>query len=451
MNAMLGLLAAATLLSSGLGPGEPAAPADRPAAEAAGRSARIGGVITSMADSGFALDTPSGGVTVVTSESTRFRIPGVEDPALGDLAVGDHVIAAGRRDEGGLFHAAVVAKVRTNLVVPVSGLITELGGDSLTIRTEKGSVAVFVDGGTTYVVRGVENATFDDLAVGMRALARAVLQGDGTPVAKTVAAAPAPPRPVQLRGQVTAISGRAFTLRTGEGSEIEVLTDDDTVFRILGVENPTIADLEVGDRVVGRALVDSEGVIRARYVAVVPDQLARVHGRVVGIDGRTLLLDTDDGRVRVVTDGDTKYRIPGVADPSFDDIEMGNLVLAAGSWQDEETFLAAGIAVRRQIEPPNTIRGRALNIGEDHLTIQTARGEVRVLVNDETVFRIRGVRDPGLEDIRPGALVVAAGEWTADSALLAGSVIAVTPGVSDALGAEAGADGLSAGKEAAAR
>jgi len=42
------------------------------------------------------VETARGTVTVVTGEDTRYRLPGIEDPGLNDLQVGDRIVAAGR-------------------------------------------------------------------------------------------------------------------------------------------------------------------------------------------------------------------------------------------------------------------------------------------------------------------------------------------------------------------
>jgi hypothetical protein len=428
MNAALGLLTTAVVLSSGFGLDDPAAVLDESTAGLTDGAARIRGVVESIADSGFALATPSGKVTVVTTPATRFRIAGVEDAGLEDLAVGDRVVAAGRRDGDGLFHAVVVARVRADLGVPVGGVLTALTSDGVELRARRGGVTLWVDAGTTYTVRGIENAGFEGLAVGMRALARATLQDDGTLLAKSIAAAPPPLRPIQLRGEVTAISGRTFTLRRSQGNEVEVRTDADTKFRVAGVEDATIANLTVGDRIVGRGVLDQDGDILARLVAVVPDHVAGVYGRVAGIEARTLLLQTDRGRVRVVTDGDTRYRIPGIVDGGFEDLVLGELVLASGAWKSESVLAATVVAVRRpQQHLPNTIRGGVVGIGSDHLLLDTADGQVRVLVREDTSLRVLGVRDPDLEDVLVGAKARATGMWTADNALVARSVLVVNP------------------------
>ncbi|MEJ2210392.1 MAG: hypothetical protein P8129_15345, partial [Anaerolineae bacterium] len=42
------------------------------------------------------VETARGPVTVVTADETRYRLPGVEDPGLDDVQVGDRIVAAGR-------------------------------------------------------------------------------------------------------------------------------------------------------------------------------------------------------------------------------------------------------------------------------------------------------------------------------------------------------------------
>jgi hypothetical protein len=73
---------------------------------------------------------------------------------------------------------------------------------------------------------------------------------------------------------VTAIDAEAgtLTLRTERRGEVTVLTDDDTAYRIPGVEDPGFADIEVGNRVVvlGRPDEENPDTILARGIGVLP-------------------------------------------------------------------------------------------------------------------------------------------------------------------------------------
>jgi hypothetical protein len=74
-----------------------------------------------------------------------------------------------------------------------------------------------------------------------------------------------------LRGQVTAIEGTTLTVKTPDG-ERKVTTNDETRFRIRGVENPTIADVKVGDYILAKGEPDSTGTFVAGAILVMPGQ-----------------------------------------------------------------------------------------------------------------------------------------------------------------------------------
>ena len=104
-------------------------------------------------------------------------------------------------------------------------------------------------------------------------------------------------------------------------------------------------------------------------------------------------------------------------------------MIALGTWEDTTTFSATAIGVRRDGQEGQRaiVRGRVVSVGSDTIGIGTARGPVTALVDDETTYRIPGVEAPGLNDIEPGAWVVAGGTWTEDGALHA-AVVAVRVG-----------------------
>jgi hypothetical protein len=127
--------------------------------------------------------------------------------------------------------------------------------------------------------------------------------------------------------------------------------------------------------------------------------------------------------VDVLTDADTVFRVPGVEEPSLEDIEIGDKVGAAGTWEDETTFHAIGVGVGGRREGRwSVVRGRVISVGTDSLVVGSQHGPVTVLVDGETQFRVPGVDDPGLDDIETGALAGARGTWSEDGALQATGV-----------------------------
>ena len=84
-----------------------------------------------------------------------------------------------------------------------------------------------------------------------------------------VAFAAEPNRRIRGLGKVTAISGDTITVENRRGT-FDILTDEKTVFRARGVEDPTIKDIRVGDLVAGQVERQEDGTLLAKVVIVVP-------------------------------------------------------------------------------------------------------------------------------------------------------------------------------------
>ena len=388
------------------------------------RGGRVYGVVEAIAGETLTLVTPVGSVTLITDTNTRFRVSDVEEPSLDDLAVGDYLAAAGWWErEGSTFHAFGVARLETDRVFPLAGKLADIGDDTLTVETGHGLATVRVDGETVYRIPDIEEPNLDDLEAGMRIVARGTLDSDGGLLAQVVAVPWVGPREVRLRGEVLAVEGNTFTVRAARGRQFQVLTDEATEFRVPGVEAPSIAGLQVGDKIAGEGVIE-EGGARATLVVVLPEQVARLTGKVSAIKGTTLALDTPGGQVNVLTDAETVFRVPGVEEPTWADVETGDQVIATGTWEDETTFRAIGVGVRsgRRAGQRGVVRGRAIGVGTDRLVLGTLRGPVTVLLDDETRYRVPGVDDPGPDDIEVGASVGVWGVWNEDGTLQAAGV-----------------------------
>jgi RNase P/RNase MRP subunit p29 len=428
MSAKLALVTGATVLSLAVGSVGVAAvlPDIRSVeSEALERwAARVYGTIEHIEATTTTLTTPAGSVTLITDVNTLYRVPDVEDPSLADFAVGDAVGGIGWWEkDSNVFHAFVMAKLADDRVLSLAGELTDIDGDILTVETRHGPTTAGVNDETVYRIRGVEDPGLDDLEVGMKVIIKGTLQPDGTLLVKGVGAAESGPREGRLRGKVIAKEGDTLTIQVGR-REVVVQTDEATEFQVPGVENPTIADVEVGNMVAGEGTRDEEGVTTASLVIVLPEDVARLSGGVSSITGNTLVLDTAGGDVNVVTDGDTIYRIRGVEEPSLADIQVGDHATVAGSWENETTFNAIGVGITGGRRPGQrgAVRGRVIGVEGESLIVGTPRGPVTVLVDDETQFQVPGVDDGGLDDIEEGDMVGARGAWTENGALQATGV-----------------------------
>jgi len=235
-----------------------------------------------------------------------------------------------------------------------------------------------------------------------------------------------------LRGQVTAIAGDSFTLQTPR-AEVMLLTDWETVFEVPGVEGATLDDFAVGDFVIVHALRGGDGTPLARHVTLIPngsleDEVLR--GVVSAVDGRTFQLRIRGGKVRVVTDVSTVFRIPEVEDATAADLKIGTPVVAMGQFTEEGgAFHASAVAViPGRIIRRHVVQGKLTAIEGSTLVLaasQDADQEKRVLTTDETTFRVPGVEEATIDDLKLGDRIVALGQWDEGEDFVARSVAAI--------------------------
>jgi len=320
--------------------------------------AALRGQVTAIEGDTLLVTTPSGEEQrVVTGETTRLRIGGTRDPSVSDVDVGDYVGAWGERNEDGDLVASVVIVVPAELAQPgyvVQGQVLALERLTITVDTGQGERLVVTDESTRFVIPGVEEPGIEDISVGDPLLALGRPDEEGNLMARVVAViTPGQVRQHTIRGRITDVEGDTLNLRTRRG-EIRVLTSDDTIFRIPGVDDPGIDDLNVRDLIilVGTWNGDEE-VFSARAVTLMPrwpSHLRFLRGEVTAIDGRTIVLEALQGEVAVLTNGDTQFRFPAVEDPGLDDLEVGDKVGILVVRTDDGGLLAKVVLVRRNTD-----------------------------------------------------------------------------------------------------
>jgi len=235
-----------------------------------------------------------------------------------------------------------------------------------------------------------------------------------------------------LRGQVAAIEGDRLLITTPAGEEQTVITHEETRFRIPGVREPSISDIEVGDYLGAWGQRNEDGDLVASVVIVVPAELARrgqvVQGQVTAVEGLTIRVETNQGERTVVTQESTRFFIPGLEEPGIGDVTIGDPILALGRPDDEGNLLARVVAIvsQRRVRR-HTIRGVIEAIDGDTIGLLTRRGEVRVETNSETVFRIPGVEDPGIDDLHVRDLILVVGTSDAEAELFCARAVTLIP------------------------
>lgn len=302
------------------------------------------------------------------------------------------------------------------------GKVLEIQGATLVVQTREGEARVQTDANTTFKIPGTQDPSIDDINEGDLIGARGEWTGDKVLHAKLVVVLPHRARPQGIRGIVTAKEGTTLAVQTPDRN-VTVLTNDETKFRIPGVENPTVDDIQVDDRILAAGLFNDEGQLLAKAVAALPHDIPRptVIGQVADIQGATFLLNTRDGQVRVVTNAQTKFKIPGVEDPGLEDIEVGNLVAVWGDEHGEGAITANLVAVvrHRERDRGTAVRGTVAEIRDSSLVLEN--GDV-ILTNEDTRYFIPGDPDPEFSDIKLGDRIGAAGMMQEDESLLAKAV-----------------------------
>ena len=114
--------------------------------------------------------------SVTVNADTAIRRAG-QSITLTDLAVGDEIRFRQERNDDGTYTVTAIEVILPHVV----GQVTATSADGFTVERPDGTtMTIHVAATTTYRVRGVENATLADIAVGMVVLAQGTQNADGT-------------------------------------------------------------------------------------------------------------------------------------------------------------------------------------------------------------------------------------------------------------------------------
>ncbi len=169
----------------------------------------------------------------------------------------------------------------------VGGEIKAINGDTLTLTTRDGGTATVKTSSDTRFMREGQAAKLSDFKVGDRVMVRGESTGAdtwkaemvGTPRMGGPGGGPGGPGGMNMErlreglgkefvaGEVKSIDGTKLTVHAPDGKDYVAQVDENTSFR-KGRESITFPDIKVGDRVMGRGKVNSEGVFVAETINV---------------------------------------------------------------------------------------------------------------------------------------------------------------------------------------
>jgi hypothetical protein len=148
-----------------------------------------------------------------------------------------------------------------------------------------------------------------------------------------------------VSGQVRAIKGGSITLNHGaKGAEIAVTTSAATKYYLAG-QLVSASQLKVGDTVGVAGVVSSKTSVTATAIFIREAHLA---GKVLGVDGTTLTIETKSGVTWTVkVNSSTKY-LRGGQPAGLADVQPGSLIEVVGFQSGDQTMTAFLIRLRVQ-------------------------------------------------------------------------------------------------------
>ena len=165
----------------------------------------------------------------------------------------------------------------------VFGTITSISGTTINIETKKETVkTIFTDNVTKFVQvgqGGKKTIALSDLKVGDKISAVGIAKDENSGLARFVVKFN---RSILRRhavfGTVKSISKDALTLTHLIYTDkiFTVKTTTDTKIKIKDIENASLSDIKVGDRVAASGTIDNKGVITAKRIFVIPGNFAGV-------------------------------------------------------------------------------------------------------------------------------------------------------------------------------
>lgn len=329
------------------------------AAEAT-RPGWLKGQVVSVGDASLTIRTQDGQVLVLTDDETTFRVPGVSDAALADIQPGAFVLVRTKGGEDGALTARAIVvqpppRLQSSLI---RGTVTAVAEEEVSIETAGGETAtLLITDKARLWVPGEPPTTTLELEAGdpVLALGEPVPgeTGDKTVSVRLVVVANDEDLPkVAVQGRAVAVTRMTIVLQTGRGERaITVLPR--TRLWSAGGQIRSLRDVHEGEQIIAFGQPTELGQWIAGLVLLPgAEPVARygLRGEVLNTDAeaRTLLVQTERrGQITVVTSEQTRYRIPGIEVPGFADIQVGDRIVAAGRFdeQDPAAFLARGISV----------------------------------------------------------------------------------------------------------
>lgn len=225
--------------------------------------------------------------------------------------------------------------------------------------------------------------------------------------------------PVALQGWVAEVSETTLILDGYTGQATVVLTENTLVGDATGAEGR--ARLEVGKPVVVGGILHPSGEITALSIHPVPRYRVpqhRVSGRVLARGQDRLLVEMRPLMVQVIVGESTRLVVPGVPDPTLEDITISQAITALGQWE-ERAFQARVVIAHPRARRPAAVAGFISEVSGNSVLLETERDTVTVMVTDRTRILLVDNPQASIANLQAGMEVRAIGMWEEPGVLTA--------------------------------
>lgn len=221
------------------------------------RGAGIGSItITSINGSKVGLKTADGWTRTIDVGADTKVFLGSQAGKVGDLSVGNEVRLRQKKNADGSFSVV-------SLTVPAAkaaGQVTAVSGNTITIKRRGGSTTTLTVNSATVYRQGGEAATKADVKVGSN------ITAEGKPGSSDNFTATAVKISLsRVAGEVTAKTATTITVKQRDGTSVVVHVDTDTRYLVRGTNGTkaTLANVEVGNRLVATGVRRTDGSLDA--------------------------------------------------------------------------------------------------------------------------------------------------------------------------------------------
>ncbi len=147
-----------------------------------------------------------------------------------------------------------------------------------------------------------------------------------------------------------------------------------------------------------------------------------LRGEISGINDEVLTIEVGNQSIQIVIDEETHFRIIGQTSASLDEFSVGDIIIARGHRQADDSLLATLVLLQPE---GDLVLGRIAMIDEDGLLLNGRDQQaITVNVNPDTIVAMRGEEftwagDPAGQDmLREGLAIVAFGTASEDGLIL---------------------------------